>query len=571
MHDHEQDPGTLRDLGESELERRLEELMGALGEGPEADERRALLLDLQAHRIELEMQGRELRAAQQALKLSRNHYARLFDLAPVGYALFDGRGRILDINLTAARLMGLPRTRLTGSPFAGLLARDDVRAFLDHLQDVVNGAAPEPGDTLTTVLRLRTEGKPRVLRLLSSPREVSEGRACFSALIDVTAEDAAERQLGASERLRQAVLDALPAEVAVLDAEGRIVAVNAPWRRFADENEAPPELRNGVGIDYLAACRELPGEEPAVTASVADGLAAVLAGRAPSFATEYPCHAPECPRWFALTAAPLTHGQAGAVVVHFEITERKLAEDRARRARDQAAQTARVNALGVLATSLIHEITQPLSAAGFFSATAIALLERGDAAPEKLTRVLTGVDRQLGRAAEILERLRAFLRGREMRMQPTAIDEIVVKAMGLVRWFAADRQVRLTYARPAPGAEVLADALQIGQVLVNLICNGVQAIEAAESPRREVAVAADPRPDGVEVSVRDTGPGLPAEVRSRLFDIFASTKDAGLGIGLAISRDIVEAHGGKLRADPDAGEGALFRFTLPSQPTGGTE
>jgi C4-dicarboxylate-specific signal transduction histidine kinase len=410
-----------------------------------------------------------------------------------------------------------------------------------------------------------------MLRILSSPRDSEGGRTCFSALIDITAEDTAERKRREADRLRQAVLDALPAEVAVLDAEGRIVAVNAPWRRFADENEAPPELRDGVGIDYLAACRELPGEEPAGTASVADGLAAVLAGRAPAFASEYPCHAPECPRWFALTAAPLAHGEAGAVVIHYDITERKLAEDRARRARDQAAQTARVNAVGVLAASLIHEITQPLSAAGFFSATAVALLEQGDAAPEKLARVLTGVEGQIRRAAEILERLRTFLRGREMRMQPTAIDEIVAQAMGLVRWFAADRQVRLTYARPAPGVEVLADALQVGQVLVNLICNGVQAIAAAESPRREVAVAADPRPDGVEVSVRDTGPGLPAEVRRRLFDIFASTKDTGLGIGLAISRDIVEAHGGKLWADPDAGEGALFRFTLPSQPTGGTE
>jgi PAS domain-containing protein len=496
MHDNEQDARTLRDLGESELERRLEELMGALGEGPEADERRELLLDLQARRIELEMQGRELRAAQQALELSRNHYARLFDLAPVGYALFDGRGRILEHQSDGGAPDGAP-----APPAHRLTLRRPARpGRRAHLPRPLAGrgqrrrAAPEPGDTLTTVLRLRTEGKPRVLRLLSSPREVSGGRACFSALIDVTAEDAAERQLGASERLRQAVLDALPAEVAVLDAEGRIGAVNAPWRRFADENEAPPELCDGVGIDYLAVCRSLQGEEPSEAELIAHGLAAVLAGRAPSFATEYPCHAPDCPRWFALTAAPLGNGQAGAVVVHFKITERKLAEDRARRARDQAAQTARVNAIGVLATSLIHEITQPLSAAGFFSSTAVALLEQGDTDPDKLARVLTGVDGQIRRAADILERLRAFLRGREMRMQPTAIDAIVEQALGLVHWFAADRQVGLSYAHPAPGVEVDADALQIGQVLVNLICNGVQAIAAASSPRRASALAHEPSP-----------------------------------------------------------------------------
>lgn len=331
---------------------------------------------------------------------------------------------------------------------------------------------------MTIELRLRTDGEPRVLRLLSSKRETGAGRACFSALLDITAESAAERQRQPSDRLRRVVLDALPAEVAVLDGgEGRIVAVNAPWRRFAEENQAPPELRDGLGIDYLAACRSIQTEDPWEAAFLVEGLAAVLAGRAPAFAAEYPCHAPECLRWFALTAAPLAHGESGAVVVHFDITERKLAEDRARRGRDQAAQAA----------------------------------QQGEGDPEKLARRLAGIDGQIRRAANILERLRTFPRGREMHMQPTPIDEIVAQAMVLVRWFAADRQVRLSYGRPVPGVEVAANALQIGQVLVNLTCNGVQAIAAAKSPRREVAVAVDPRPDGVEVSVRDTGPGLLAE------------------------------------------------------------
>jgi PAS domain S-box-containing protein len=571
MHDQEQDPCALRDLSESALERRLDELMHALGEGPEADDRRALILDLQAHRVELEMQSRELRAAQQALELSRDHYARLFDLAPVGYALFDRRGRILDINLTAARLVGQPRARLIGASFAGLLAPGDMRAFLGHVRHMCNSGAPERGDTRAIVLRQRADGGARVLRVLSSPREGEAGRACFSALLDITAEDAAERQRRESDRLRQAVLDALPAEVAVLDGEGRIVAVNAHWRRFAEENGAPAALREGVGIDDLDVCGSLQAEESAEADSIADGLAAVLTGRAPGYSTEYPCHAPERPRWFALTVAPLAEGETGAVVVRFEITNRKLADDRARRTRDQAAQAARINAVGVLAASLIHEITQPLSAAGFFSGTAVSLLEQGAAAPDQLGRVLTGVDQQIRRAADILERLREFLRSREIHMQSTPIDAIVAQAMGLVRWFATDRQVRLTYARPAPGVEVMADTLQIGQVLVNLVCNGVQAIEAAKSARREVAIAVDPRPNGVEVSVRDTGPGIPAEVRTRLFDIFASTREAGLGMGLAISRDIVETHGGKLWADPDVSEGALFRFTLPPTRPGGKE
>jgi signal transduction histidine kinase len=387
-------------------------------------------------------------------------------------------------------------------------------------------------------------------------------------LLDITEEETAARQRRDSDPLHQAVLDALPAEVAVLDGNGRIIAVNAAWRRFAEENGAPAELRDGVGIDYLSVCRQLQAEDPTEAGSLSRGLTDVLAGKVPRYTREYPCHAPDRPRWFALTAAPLADGKGGAVVQHFEITERKLAEERARRARDTAARAARVNAVGVLATSLVHEITQPLSAAAFFSGTAVALLEQGAEDPDKLGRVLSGVDEQIRRAADILDRLRGFLRAREMRMEPVAIDEIVEQAMGLVHWFAADRAVRLTYARPAPGVAVVADALQIGQVMNNLVCNGVQAIEAAKSDRREVAIAVDARADGVEISVRDTGPGLPAKMRARLFDIFSSTKDEGLGMGLAICRDIVEAHGGKLWADPDVREGALFRFTLPSAQPG---
>ncbi len=370
---------------------------------------------------------------------------------------------------------------------------------------------------------------------------------------------------------RQAVLDALPTEVAVLNGAGCILVVNDAWRRFAEENGADPVLRDGVGLNYVAACRGLQGEDAEQAEALADGIAAVLAGRLPCFVREYPCHAPDRQRWFALTAAPLKDPAGGGVVVHFDITERKLAEQAAQRARDSAAQAARVNAVGVLATSLIHELAQPLSAAGFFNATAVSLLEQGAVDPDKLLPVLSGVEGQIQRAAGILQRLREFLRRREMHMQAVAIDAVVAQALGLVGWFAADREVRISYARPAPGVIVVADAVQIAQVLVNLVGNGVQAIATAESARREVEIAVDRHPGTLEIRVRDTGPGLPAEVQARLFEIFASTKDAGLGMGLAISRDIVEMHGGTLWADLDVTEGAVFHFTLPLTQPRGTE
>ena len=212
---------------------------------------------------------------------------------------------------------------------------------------------------------------------------------------------------------------------------------------------------------------------------------------------------------------------------------------------------------------MVHELTQPLSAASFYAGTAVALLSQGHATPDRLGPALGGVEAQIQRATEIVQRLRGFLRQREMRLEPVPIHEVVAGAAGLVQWFAADRKVRLRLPRLKRGPTVLADAVQLEQVLVNLVCNGIQAIDAANRAQREVAIEVQERPSEVEVRVQDTGPGVSARDHNRLFDIFASTKDGGLGLGLSISREIVEAHGGRLWCAPDATEGASFHFTVP--------
>jgi signal transduction histidine kinase len=399
--------------------------------------------------------------------------------------------------------------------------------------------------------------------------------------------------VGEQQRQRQAVLDALPAQVALLDADGRITAVNAAWRRFADDNGGDSCLREGIGLDYLAVCRVVAGDNGEQARRIADGIESVIARRTQQFICEYPCHSPVRWRWMALSATPLDDDSRGAVVVHTDITERKQAERDARLARESMAKAARLNAVGILASSLIHELTQPLSAASFFSGTATSLLDRQDIDPERLRRVLAGVEAQILRASTTLQRLRHFLRSQEMRLRPVPIGRIIDQAIELVRWFAADRQVQLEFDNPLPGIRVMADPVQLEQVLLNLIFNSIQAIDDAGSRRRVVRIdlerivldaegnpgplaAASPQArDGsplpaarageamVRVSVQDSGPGLPASDTEQLFNIFTSTRDSGLGLGLAISRDIIESHGGRLWAEPAPREGACFRFSLP--------
>jgi C4-dicarboxylate-specific signal transduction histidine kinase len=372
---------------------------------------------------------------------------------------------------------------------------------------------------------------------------------------------------GTRDRFSQAMLDGLPDAVLVVDRRGRIVAANRAWRRLVAESGESCGLGAGVGQDYAAAFRAAFGVTEGAPA-VFEGVTAVLERSAPSFSCEYLSRAPDLERWILVSANPLGGPLGDALVVHVDISARKQAEDQARRALACAAQASRVSAVGILAASLVHELTQPLSAAAFYSGTAVALLNSNRMAPDRLEAALSGVDTQIQRATEIVQRLRGFLRQREMHLESVPIDEVVFGATRLVQWFAADRNVRLHFVPSEPSPLVLADVIQLEQVLINLVCNSIQAIDGADMPQREVSINLQAGSAEVEVTIRDTGPGVSPGDQERLFDIFASTRDAGLGMGLSISREIVEAHGGRLWADESATEGACFHFTVPLQAAG---
>jgi C4-dicarboxylate-specific signal transduction histidine kinase len=263
-----------------------------------------------------------------------------------------------------------------------------------------------------------------------------------------------------------------------------------------------------------------------------------------------------------LTATPLEGGARGAVVAHTDISRRRALEQQEHRRREVMAHSSRLHAVGILASSLVHELTQPLSAATFYIGAAVSMA-RDNGSDEGLIEVLDGVDAQIRRAGDIVHRLREFMRRRETNLGVVQLDEVIGRALEFVHSLALDKKVQVEVDLRSKVRPVKADPVQVEQVLVNLLCNAIQAVDAGDGQRRLVRVTVVERPEAAEVTVSDTGPGIPPERMERIFDVFETDKPGGMGMGLPISREIVEAHGGRLWAEPDAVGGATFRFNLP--------
>ena len=223
-----------------------------------------------------------------------------------------------------------------------------------------------------------------------------------------------------------------------------------------------------------------------------------------------------------------------------------------------------------MATALAHELNQPLTAVANFADAGRRLLA-GDAAsdPERLEAArdaMAEAAEQAVRAGEIVRRLRGFSAQGDAEKRPTDVNALVEEsaALALVGTREQGVEARLDLDPGAP--PVMADRVQIQQVVVNLVRNAVEAVR--DAPRRELVVATAALDEGAEVgiSVADTGPGLSEEVADRLFEPFVTTKRHGMGVGLSLCRSIVEEHGGRLLAEANPGGGTVFRVILPALP-----
>ena len=245
-----------------------------------------------------------------------------------------------------------------------------------------------------------------------------------------------------------------------------------------------------------------------------------------------------------------------------DLTERQKTEARLQELQSELVHISRLTAMGEMASALAHELNQPLSAISNYLKGSRRLLE-GDG-DERATTLRDALDKaadQAIRAGHIIRRLRDFVSRGESERRVESIIKLVEEASALALVGVKDRGIRVQFHFD-PGIDlVLADRVQIQQVLLNLIRNAMDAMEGTQT--RDLSISAEPAGDAhVRVSVADSGAGIAPEIAEQLFQPFITTKRQGMGVGLSISRTIVEAHGGRIWAEPNAGGGTVFHFTL---------
>ena len=270
-------------------------------------------------------------------------------------------------------------------------------------------------------------------------------------------------------------------------------------------------------------------------------------------------------RWLLVRNVPLRDGLGGIVKWYgtgIDIEDRKRAEDDLRKAQADLAHANRVTMMGELSASLAHEINQPISGAITNASTCLRRLDREEPDLEGARSAATKIIRDANRAAEIINRVKLFFRKGVVTKEPVDVNEMIREMEILLRNEAIQHSVSVQTRLAADLPIIVADRVQLQQVLMNLMINGIDAMKAVDGPRQLTLGTQSDSKEPLLVSVQDTGIGLPLNQAGQIFNAFFTTKEHGTGMGLRISQTIIEAHGGRLWATDNSPRGASFHFTL---------
>jgi C4-dicarboxylate-specific signal transduction histidine kinase len=402
----------------------------------------------------------------------------------------------------------------------------------------------------------------RALALVVSAIIVAQSALVAGLLVERRRRKRAQAAIAKQEELNRVVLASVSTQIAILDRMGTIIRVNEAWRQLARGAGANETHEAFVGWNYLEECRraEIRGCDEAREARL--GIEAVLEGRRWPFRHEFNTAPPHELR-YELFVDRLQLSEGGAIVTHLDVTERRLAEQRAEETRRQVAHMGRLALVGELGATISHELRQPLAAIRANAQAGAMLLAGNPPDLREVQAILQDIVADDARAVEVIEGVRRLLRKDEPLSATVDLNQICRDAARLLQTEAALRHTRIDLTLAAAAPLVTGDPAQLRQMVLNL---GLNALEAASgsSDERAVVVSTTLRAGQAEVTVHDSGPGISADVQPRVFEPFFSTKSEGLGLGLAIVRSIAERHQGRVWAENHTTGGAVFGAALPA-------
>lgn len=635
--------------------------------------------ELHVHQVELEQQNEELRQAQTELVAAKTRYFDLYDLAPVGYLSVCKNDLISQANLAASTLLGLPRRELVNKQLSYFIVNDDLDRYYQFRKLVFESNKHE-----VLNLRMLNHGTPFWGRLEAIAAE--ESASLRITLTNITELIQAEAALHESDAFKQTILNSISSQIAVLDSDGVIIAVNECWCLLALDNSIDlgvPARHTQVGSNYLEICKAAINSESSEYAKKAyEGILMVLERRQPEFSFEYACHSPDQQRWFSANITPLSAERDGVVITHTDITDRKQAErllhkfkamadlsmdgfwivdlkgnlqhankayvnmtgysldellgmnisqleakeniqqlnrhllkiaklgsdhfetkhrhkdgheietevfstflpefqhitafcrDITERNRlkqldqkhlDELAHITRLGLVGEMASGIAHEVNQPLAAISSYTQVSLNLIKAEHPDLEKLAEVLFKTQQQALRAGQIIHHMKNFAKSHDTNHSSIDVNALIHDAVNLCSAEFKQNSIKVTFKLGDNLPTVCVGKIQIEQVIINLIRNSVEAMQnLIEKQQPHIIIQSQLIADNfIQVSLKDNGPGFDQDLQQKILMPFFTTKAQGMGMGLSISRSLIEAHGGTLHFQSKPGKGATFYFTLP--------
>lgn len=347
--------------------------------------------------------------------------------------------------------------------------------------------------------------------------------------------------------------------IALADRDGRILSANPALQRML-----------GYGRDEIVGVSLIEITEPSERDITARKVHSLFDGELPSYSVQKRYEKKDGAYLWANVCASRIPAMAedGAMlaVIVEDITRRMEAERSLAATRAELTRVARFTAMGELVASIAHEINQPLTAVITNSQAALRWLSHATPKLDEVAAALGRVNRDASLAGQVISRIRGFLRAGEIRREPVDLARMLDELLQMLQTVLSEAGVQVSVRLPDVQPRIIADPVQLQQVILNLIINGVDAMREQPCGARQLHIEVTPEAaGGLCLAVRDSGPGVAADMEARLFEAFFSTKSDGLGMGLAISRSIIENHGGRLWLDRSEGPGACFKFTLPDQ------